>query len=134
MINAINEEGVDVVFGDRFARGTLRSPLGYMHTKVNRGLTHVSNFLTGLKVADMECCYKLIRIPMLARILPELDEDRFGIEPQITATLARAGARIKDIVISYAPRSFDEGKKIGLSDGARALYIVVRERFRRGTQ
>ena len=134
MIEAFQDESIDAVFGDRFAQGTLQSPLGYLHTKINRGLTRASNFLTGLKVADMECCYKIIRVPILEEILPELDEDRFGIEPQITAALARANARIEDIVVSYTPRTFDEGKKIGLSDGVRALFIVVRERFRRGSR
>lgn len=132
MIEAFADPEVDAVFGDRFARGTLRSPLGHAHTKVNRGLTHASNLVTGLDVADMECCYKLIRTPMLIRILPELDEDRFGIEPQITAALGRAKARIENVAISYTPRGFDEGKKIGLFDGVRALFIVAREWFSKG--
>lgn len=134
LIDAIQEHDADAVFGDRFANGTLPSPMGFLHTKVNRGLTHISNWLTGLRVADMECCYKLIRIPMLIRILPELRENRFGIEPQIAAALGRANAQIENVVVSYAPRGFDEGKKIGLSDGLRALYIVFHERLRGGTR
>lgn len=132
MIEAFADPNVDAVFGDRFARGTICSPLGLMHTKINRGLTHASNLITGLDVADMECCYKLLRTPMLTRILPELDEDGFGIEPQITAALGRAKATIENVVISYTPRGFDEGKKISALDGVHALLIVVREHFNRG--
>lgn len=131
MILAVFErDDVDAVYGDRFAHGRRVSPLGRLHTTVNRGLTHASNLLTGLSIADMECCYKAIRAPILQRILPELDERGFGIEPQITAALARAGARVENHTVSYAPRGFDEGKKIGLKDGVRALFVVARERVR----
>lgn len=130
MIAAMEDPDTDAVFGDRFARGTLTSPLGHAHTKVNRALTHASNLVTGLDIADMECCYKLMRIPTLEGIFPELDEDGFGIEPQITAALGRAGARVRNVVISYTPRGFDEGKKINLGDGFQALFIMLRERFR----
>lgn len=132
ILEAFEREEVDAVFGDRFDGGSRASPLGRIHTTVNRGLTRASNLVTGLSIADMECCYKAIRVPMLRRVLPELDERGFGIEPQITAALARAGARIENFPVSYSPRRFDEGKKIGVGDGIRALFVVMRERLRGG--
>ena len=132
MIQLLQEENVDAVYGDRFERGQRPSPLGHLHTLINRMLTVFSNAMTGLSIADMECCYKLIRIPALKRIAPELDEDRFGIEPQITAALSRAGARMLDLPISYAPRRFDDGKKIGARDGMRAVLVIFKERFKGG--
>ena len=130
ILEAFESPDVDAVYGDRFHGGTRKSPMGGLHTSVNRGLTRASNLLTGLAVEDMECCYKAIRIPILRRILPQLDEERFGIEPQITAALGRANARIRNTPISYDPRGFKDGKKIGFSDGVRALFVVFRERLR----
>ena len=133
MIEFLLTSSSDAVYGDRFDRGRRPSPLGHAHTLVNRTLTVLSNLMTGLSVADMECCYKLVRIPMLRKIIPELDEERFGIEPQVTAALARAGARVQDHLVSYAPRRFDDGKKIGARDGLRALLVIVKERLRGGS-
>ena len=133
MIDSLLATSSDAVYGDRFDRGRRPSPLGHAHTFVNRTLTVLSNLMTGLSVADMECCYKLIRIPMLRRIIHELDEERFGIEPQVTAALARAEARIRNHHVSYAPRRFDDGKKIGARDGLRAILVIARERLRGGS-
>ena len=132
MLKALEGDGIDAVYGDRFDRGRRVSPLGRLHTLVNRSLTHLSNLATGLRVHDMECCYKCIRAPLAKRILPELSEDRFGIEPQVTAALARAGAHITNLPVSYQARGFDEGKKIGARDGMRAVTVILKEWFRRG--
>lgn len=134
MLEAFDQKSIDAVYGDRFDRGRRQSPMGRLHTSANRGLTFLSNLVTGLSIADMECCYKAIRVPMLQRILPELDECGFGIEPQITAALARARAQVENQTVSYSPRGFDEGKKIGHKDAVRALFVVMRERLRKGQQ
>ncbi|OUU96424.1 MAG: hypothetical protein CBC35_01220 [Planctomycetes bacterium TMED75] len=117
----------DVVYGDRFDAGTRDSPMGFLHKSVNQFLTWLSNRLTGLRVQDMECCYKMFRISCIERILNELTEDRFGIEPQVTAALARHGVKPINHPVSYNPRNFQEGKKIGAKDGFRAVYVMTRE-------
>lgn len=121
-----NQPRPDATFGNRWAREN-DSAIRRAHRFGNRLLTRLSNAATGLAVNDMECCYKLIRIPMLRAILPELDEDRFAIEPQLAATLARHGARVVDIPVSYAPRSYSQGKKIGFRDGVAAIVSIARE-------
>ena len=134
MIDLLEQQGLDAVYGDRFDRGRRASPMGGMHTRVNRFLTHASNAATGLSVSDMECCYKLIRAPMARKIISELEENRFGIEPQITAALARAQAKVGNQLISYEPRGFEDGKKIGIKDGIRAVFVITRESFRRAAR
>lgn len=127
LLGALEAEKYDVVYGDRFDRGHRKSPMGWLHTKVNRMLTRLSNLATGLDVNDMECCYKAIPAPFMERILPELTEDRFGVEPQVTAALARCGARIGNASVSYEPRDFKSGKKIGAKDGVRAVFVIFKE-------
>jgi dolichol-phosphate mannosyltransferase len=127
LLEALEDDQFDVIYGDRFDRGRRRSPMGWLHTKVNRTLTGLSNLMTGLNVNDMECCYKAIPVPIMKRIFSELTEDRFGIEPQITAALARSGVRIGNQLISYDPRDFKSGKKIGAKDGIRAVFVILRE-------
>jgi glycosyltransferase involved in cell wall biosynthesis len=131
LLEALQSERFDVIYGDRFDRGRRRSPMGWLHTRVNRMLTRLSNLATGLDVNDMECCYKAIPVPIMRRILPELNEDRFGVEPQITAALAREGCRIGNQLIAYDPRDFKSGKKIGAKDGIRAVFVILREWSRR---
>ena len=116
----------DAVFGNRW-NDRDASTIRRVHRFGNRMLTRFSNAVTGLAVNDMECCYKLVRIPMLRKIAPELDEDRFAIEPQLAATLARHGARVFDIPVSYDPRSYSQGKKIGLRDATAAIRTIIRE-------
>jgi hypothetical protein len=96
----------------------------HRHTKINRFLTSCSNWLTDLSLTDMETCYKAFR----REVLPELhlEEDRFGIEPEITAKVARAGWRVYEVGISYSGRTYAEGKKIGWKDGVRALVCIIR--------
>jgi hypothetical protein len=102
-----------------------------MHELANGLLTALSNRATGLGVHDMECCYKLLRVPVLRAIRPSLTEERFGIEPQVAAALARNAVRVGEVPVTYAPRSFAEGKKIRWTDGVRALWVIARERARR---
>jgi len=113
----------DAVFGSRFLGGPHRVLL-YWHSVGNRVLTLLSNMLTDVNLTDMETCYKMVRRELL-QSLP-LSADRFGIEPELTARLAQAGARIYELPISYDGRSYAEGKKIGWRDGISALWSIVK--------
>jgi glycosyltransferase involved in cell wall biosynthesis len=111
----------DAVYGSRFLGGPHRV-LFFWHSVGNRVLTLLSNMLTDVNLTDMETCYKMVRRELL-QSLP-LSADRFGIEPELTARLAQAGARIYEMPISYDGRSYAEGKKIGWKDGVSALWCV----------
>ncbi|MFO0872630.1 MAG: glycosyltransferase family 2 protein [Phycisphaerales bacterium] len=130
------ERRADAVYGNRWGprwRAADRR-LGVrrlVHRLGNGVLTAASNLLTGVRVDDMECCYKLLPVELLGRVRPHLTEDRFGIEPQITAVLGRLGARVAQVDVAYAPRGFKEGKKIGVRDAFRALWVLTREKLRR---
>ena len=113
----------DVVFGSRFLGGTHRVHL-FWHYVGNLGLTMLSNMATNLNLTDMETCYKMFRRDLLQQI--RLEENRFGIEPELTAKVARLGARVYEVPISYAGRDYSEGKKIGWKDGVRALYCITK--------
>lgn len=132
LLAALDTGGRKAVFGNRWA-GDVHRKGSYrrVHAAANRLLTLFSNALTGLRVNDMECCYKLVPVPLLREIRPWLSEERFGIEPQIAAALARAGAQVNEVPVRYEPRSFAEGKKIRWNDGAHAFWVMLRERFRR---
>ena len=115
----------DAVFGSRFA-GTPRRVLYFWHSLGNQALTMLSNVFTDLNLTDMETCYKLFRSECIKAIADELEEDRFGFEPEVTARLARRGCRIYEVPISYRGRTYAEGKKIGWKDGARAVYAILK--------
>jgi hypothetical protein len=89
-------------------------------------LTTASNLFTDLNLTDMETCYKVFRRETIQAILPKLKENGFGIEPELTAKIARRKCRVYEIGISYFGRTYQEGKKIGLKDAIRALWCVVR--------
>jgi glycosyltransferase involved in cell wall biosynthesis len=113
----------DAVFGSRFLGGPHRV-LYFWHSVGNRLLTLLSNMMTDLNLTDMETCYKMVRAPLMKSLV--LTSDRFGFEPEITARLARKGARIWEIPIDYSGRTYAEGKKIGWKDGVAALGHIVR--------
>jgi len=118
------------VFGNRWhPQHVPASNYARLHRSANRLLTLASNALTGLRVSDMECCYKLMRCSDLRSILPHLTEQRFGIEPQIAAALAAEGVAIVEVPVSYAPRSVRAGKKIGPRDAIRALFVILRSKM-----
>lgn len=123
LVGPIASGKADAVYGSRFLGGPHRV-LYFWHMVGNRLLTLLSNVFTDLNLTDMETCCKAVRTDLL-RSLP-LRADRFGIEPEITARLAQARARIWEIPISYAGRTYDEGKKIGWKDGVAAVWHVVR--------
>ena len=113
----------DAVFGSRFL-GTTHRVLYYWHSVGNKVLTTFSNMLTNLNLTDMETCYKAMR-GELARSLT-LSADRFGFEPEVTARLAQAGARIYEVPISYSGRTYAEGKKINWKDGVAAFWHIFK--------
>jgi glycosyltransferase involved in cell wall biosynthesis len=119
----------DVVLGNRWAT-PLKGLKRLAHRMLNGFLTVSSNLMTGLRVQDMECCLKLFTVPAMRTILPDLDEERFGIEPQIVAAVARRRLRVREVPVSYVPRSFEEGKKIRMKDGLRVFVVLWRERGR----
>jgi glycosyltransferase involved in cell wall biosynthesis len=119
------------VVGTRWGEHTpLRSLKRKIHAAGNRTLTLMSNLMTGYRVSDMECCYKMMSIGVLRQLRPMLSEERFGIEPQMIAGLARLGETVVEVPVRYEPRGLDAGKKIGWVDGVRALYVIARERLR----
>lgn len=115
----------EVVYGSRFIGDRPHRVLFFWHSVGNRLLTIFSNMLTDLNLTDMETCYKMFSRFALDRIKNKLVSDRFGIEPEITARLARAGLRIYEVGISYAGRTYAEGKKINWKDGLAAIWFVI---------
>lgn len=130
MAGTVEEKGLDILYGSRFL-GRPESPLGKFHYFVNAGLTTLSNFFTGLKLTDMETCYKMFKAEVIKKI--EIEENRFGLEPEITAKAAMLVAsenlKMEEITISYTPRKHSDGKKIGFKDGLRAVYIILKYGF-----
>ncbi|MCO5166793.1 MAG: glycosyltransferase family 2 protein [Planctomycetes bacterium] len=116
----------DAVFGSRFLGGPHRV-LYFWHSVGNKVLTLLSNVFTNYNLTDMEVCYKAMRRSVALSL--DLTSERFGIEPEITAKLARGGWRLYEVPVSYAGRSYEEGKKIGWRDGVAALFHIVRFRF-----
>ena len=128
LLKPILDGKADVVYGSRFLGGLPHRVLYYWHTIGNVFLTTLSNFFTDLNLTDMETCYKVFRTPVLKEILPSLQQDRFGFEPEITSRVARAGLRVYEVGISYNGRTYREGKHIGWKDGFRALWCIVKYR------
>jgi glycosyltransferase involved in cell wall biosynthesis len=118
------EKDADVVYGSRFIGSGSHRVLYYWHSLANWGLTTLSNMLTNLNLTDMEVCYKFFRREVLEQI--RIEEDRFGIEPEITAKVSKLGCRIYEVGISYSGRTYAEGKKIGWRDGVRALWCIFK--------
>lgn len=122
LLQPILEDRADVVYGSRFA-GESHRVLYFWHSVGNKALTLLSNVATNLNLTDMETCYKMFRRQIIQGLI--LQEDRFGFEPEVTAKLAaQRGLRIYEVPISYNGRTYDEGKKIGVKDGVRAVYVI----------
>ena len=128
LLAPILEGKADVVFGSRFMGGAPHRVLYYWHSVGNKFLTTLSNWFTNLNLTDMETCYKVFRTPVIKEILPSLQQDRFGFEPEITSRVARAGLRIYEVGISYNGRTYKEGKHIGWKDGFRAIWCILKYR------
>jgi len=126
LLEPILEGHADVVFGNRFHGGPHRV-LYFWHYAANRGLTLLTNLLTGLNVTDMEVGYKVFRRDVLRRLT--LTSDRFGFEPEVTVKIAKLGCRVYEVPIRYYGRTYQEGKKITWRDGVAALFHLLRYRF-----
>jgi glycosyltransferase involved in cell wall biosynthesis len=114
----------DVVYGSRFMGGNPHRILFFWHSIGNRFLTFLSNMFTNLNLTDMETCYKLFRAEILKKVL--LKENKFGFEPEVTSKIARIrGIRIYEVGISYYGRTYEDGKKIGMADGFKALFCIL---------
>jgi glycosyltransferase involved in cell wall biosynthesis len=124
LLTPILEDKADVVFGSRFVGGDSHRVLYFWHSVSNKGLTLLSNMLTGINLTDMEVGYKVFRREVLQQI--RIEENRFGFEPEITAKVAKLGARIYEVGISYSGRTYAEGKKIGWRDGVRAVWCILK--------
>ncbi len=130
LLAPIENHDADVVYGSRFTGGDSHRVLYFWHSVGNRVLTMLSNMMSNLNLTDMEVCYKVFRREIIQSI--DLRENRFGFEPEVTARLARyrksdgSRLRIFEVGVSYAGRTYEDGKKIGWKDGVRAIWCIVR--------
>jgi glycosyltransferase involved in cell wall biosynthesis len=128
LIQPILDGNADVVFGSRFI-GASHRVLYFWHMVVNRGLTLLSNMFNDLNLTDIEICYKAFRAEVARELV--IEENRFGVEPELTAKVAKMRLRIYEVPVSYRGRTYEEGKKIGWKDGVRAVYAIVKYGVRR---
>ena len=124
LLQPIVDGRADAVFGSRFTGGGAHRVLYFWHRVGNGVLTLLSNMMTDLNLTDMESCYKMVRADLLKQL--PLTADRFGFEPELAARLAQARARVYEMSISYAGRTYAEGKKIGWKDGVAAIWHILR--------
>lgn len=124
LLEPLDQGLADVVFGSRFLTGDAHRVLYFWHSLGNKFLTLLSNATTNLNLTDMETCYKVFERGLIQSIT--IEEDRFGFEPEITVKVARSGARIYEVGVSYAGRSYEEGKKIGWKDGFSAIRCIAK--------
>ena len=124
LLEPLESGQADVVFGSRFVSSRPHRVLYFWHSLGNRALTLFSNMCTDLNLTDMETCYKAFRREVIQSI--EIEEDRFGFEPEVTAKVAALGARIYEVGISYDGRTYADGKKIGWRDGVRAVWCIAK--------
>lgn len=125
LLYPIERGHADVVYGSRFIGGEPHRIIYYRNQIANKFLTGMSNVFTGLNLTDMETCYKMMKGDLARDLAQHLKAQRFGFEPEITARIAKSGARVYEIGISYYGRSKEEGKKIGLSDGIKAIWEII---------
>ena len=126
LLRPIIEGVADVVYGSRFLGDQEHRVLYYWHSIGNQVLTQMSNGFTNLNLTDMETCYKVFTRDALNGIWPTLKQNRFGIEPELTAKIARRRLRVYEMAISYHGRTYQEGKHIGMKDGFQAIWCIVR--------
>jgi glycosyltransferase involved in cell wall biosynthesis len=124
LLQPIEKGLADVVYGSRFAGGGPHRVVFFWHMMGNKFLTFLSNMFTNINLTDMETCYKMFRAEVIRDI--QIEEHRFGFEPEITAKVARKKVRIYEVGISYAGRTYEEGKKINWKDGFRAIYAILK--------
>jgi len=129
LVQPIIEGKADVVYGSRFAGGEPHRVLYFWHYVGNKFLTLLSNVLTNLNLTDIETCFKVFRREIIENIT--IEENRFGFEPEITAKISQLDCRIYEVGISYAGRTYGEGKKVGWKDGLWAIWCVLKYNLRR---
>lgn len=125
LLYPIERGHADVVYGSRFIGGQPHRIIYYRNQVANKFLTGMSNVFTGLNLTDMETCYKMFRGDLVRDLAQHLKAQRFGFEPEITARVAKSNVRVYEIGISYYGRSKEEGKKIGVRDGIRAIWEII---------
>jgi glycosyltransferase involved in cell wall biosynthesis len=125
LLYPIERGHADVVYGSRFIGGEPHRIIYYRNQVANKFLTFLSNLLTGLNLTDMETCYKMFKGDFVRTIAKDLKAKRFGFEPEITARVAKANVAVYEVGISYYGRSKEEGKKIGLKDGLKAIWEII---------
>lgn len=126
LLGPLLKNKADVVFGSRFTGSGPHRVLYFWHYIANKLLTLLSNAFTNLNLTDMETCYKCFRLEVIQSI--QLNEKRFGIEPELTSKISKGNWRVYEVGISYSGRTYDEGKKIGLKDAFRAVYCILKYR------
>ena len=123
LIAPLLSDQADVVYGSRYL-GEKKDPVFFAHTAANKVLTFLSNFCTGLKLTDMETCYKVFKTDLIKKV--PLRSNRFGFEPEITAKVGKLKWRLIEVPVSYRGRSYAEGKKIGWKDGISTIYTIFK--------
>lgn len=126
LLYPIERGHADVVYGSRFIGGEPHRIIYYRNQIANKFLTFMSNLFTGLNLTDMETCYKMMKGELARELAQHLKAHRFGFEPEITARIARSKSSVYEIGISYYGRSKEEGKKIGLRDGIKAIWEIIK--------
>lgn len=127
LITPILAGKADVVYGSRYKTTGRHLRRGIWHTLANKLLTRMSNLFTGLRLTDMETCYKIFKRSVIERI--ELQENRFGFEPEFTAKVAKLGVMIEEVPVHYSGRNHRDGKKIGWKDGVSAIRCIIKYHF-----
>lgn len=123
VLEPLLDRRADVVYGSRFSGGRPHRVLYFWHSVGNKVLTTASNMMTNLNLTDMETCYKAFHVDVLRRF--EIEENRFGVELEMTAKIAALGLSVYEVGISYDGRTYDQGKKIGWRDGIRAFFCIA---------
>ena len=126
LLYPIERGQADVVYGSRFVGGEPHRIIYFQNQLANKFLTFLSNLFTGLNLTDMETCYKMMKGDVARDIAKSLESKRFGFEPEVTAKIARKKVRVYEVGIAYYGRSKEEGKKIGFSDGVKAIGEIIK--------
>lgn len=125
LLSPLLDGSADIVYGSRFMHGWRKSETALWHFCINKALTLFSNLLSSLHLSDMETCYKMFTRKVGKEIGPKLVSNRFDIEPELTARIARAGYRVQEIAVTYRYRPYGKGKKIGLKDGFATVWAII---------
>ncbi|MDA7801160.1 glycosyltransferase family 2 protein [Candidatus Pelagibacter sp.] len=124
LIKPMIEDKADVVYGSRFIGSDEKRVLYFWHSQGNKLLTLLSNIFTNLNLTDMECCYKVFKSEIIKNL--ELEENKFGFEPEVTAKISKMGLRIYEVGVKYYGRKYSEGKKITWRDGFNAIKCIIK--------